>query len=117
MNFGTSTACGGAVALFRSDVAETRPRPFTERRLNSLQTRRERLPWPADKPFRILSLDGGGIRGIYAATLLARVESELIGAGAIADHVDMIAGTSTGGIIAIGLGPREDGSGDRAPLC
>ncbi len=80
------------------------PRPFTDRRLNSLQTRRERLAWPADKPFRILSLDGGGIRGVYASSMLARVEAELLSGAAIADHVDMIAGTSTGGIIAIGLG-------------
>lgn len=80
------------------------PRPFIKRRPNSLQTRRDRLPWPTDKPFRILSLDGGGIRGIYAATLLARIEAELLHGGAIADHVDMIAGTSTGGIIAIALG-------------
>lgn len=80
------------------------PRPFTDRRAHSLKTRRERLPWPADKPFRILSLDGGGIRGLYAATILARIERDLLGGGRIADYVDMIAGTSTGGIIAIGLG-------------
>jgi hypothetical protein len=79
------------------------PRPFTDRRLNSLQTRRERLPWPADRPFRILSLDGGGIRGVYAATLLALIESEVLEGGSVADHVEMIAGTSTGGIIGIGL--------------
>jgi len=67
-------------------------------------TRRERLPWAADKPFRILSLDGGGIRGIYATTILARVEHEITNGRPIADFFDTIAGTSTGGIIALGLG-------------
>lgn len=95
---------GGEVALARKALPQRGPRPFTDRRAHSLKTRRERLPWPADKPFRILSLDGGGIRGLYAATILARVEQDLLGGGRIADHVDMIAGTSTGGIIAIGLG-------------
>lgn len=46
------------------------------------------------------------MRGIYAASLLAQVESRVTGLARIADHVDMIAGTSTGGIIALGLGLR-----------
>lgn len=52
--------------------------------------------------FRVLSIDGGGIRGMFPASFLARVEE---GTGKrIVDHFDLIAGTSTGGIIAIGLG-------------
>ncbi len=98
------TEFGGEVVLARRALPQRGPRPFTDRRAHSLKTRRKRLPWPADRPFRILSLDGGGIRGLYAATILARVEQDLLGGGRIADHVDMIAGTSTGGIIAIGLG-------------
>jgi patatin-like phospholipase/acyl hydrolase len=65
------------------------------------------LPWPADKPFRILSLDGGGIRGIYAATMLARVEAKITKGEPIADYFDTIAGTSTGGVIALGLGLKN----------
>jgi patatin-like phospholipase/acyl hydrolase len=55
-----------------------------------------------DKYFRILSLDGGGIRGVFPAALLARLEEHL--EHPIGRYFDMIAGTSTGGIIAIGLG-------------
>jgi patatin-like phospholipase/acyl hydrolase len=83
------------------------PRPFIERRANSLKTRRHRLPWPTDRPYRILSLDGGGIRGIYAASILADIEAEITGGEPIADYFDDIAGTSTGGIIAIGLGLKK----------
>lgn len=52
--------------------------------------------------FRILSLDGGGIRGVFTAAVLAKWE-ELTG-HSVANHFDLIAGTSTGGILAIGLG-------------
>lgn len=52
--------------------------------------------------FRILSLDGGGVRGAYTASALAALESK-VGAPLV-DHFDLIVGTSTGGIIAIGLG-------------
>ena len=103
MKCGISTGSGGEGVLDQKVSPKRGRQPFTERRLNSLKTRRRRLPWPADKPFRILSLDGGGIRGVYAATILARVEREIVDGG-VAGYVDMIAGTSTGGIIAIGLG-------------
>ena len=51
------------------------------------------------KNYRILSLDGGGIRGVYTATLLALLEENL----PFLDQVDLIAGTSTGACIAISL--------------
>jgi uncharacterized protein len=51
--------------------------------------------------FRILALDGGGIKGAFSAAVLASFE-KLLG-GSIADHFDLIAGTSTGGILALGL--------------
>src|SRR3546814_7956238 len=53
--------------------------------------------------FKILSLDGGGIKGIYSAQFLARCEQELTTGKPLASYFDMIAGTSTGGIIALGL--------------
>lgn len=52
--------------------------------------------------YRILSLDGGGIRGVFPAAFLARLEDHL--GQPIGSYFDLIAGTSTGGIIAIGLG-------------
>lgn len=52
--------------------------------------------------FRILSIDGGGIKGVFPASFLAALQSDL--PNPIADYFDLIAGTSTGGIIAIGLG-------------
>jgi len=59
--------------------------------------------------FQILSLDGGGIKGLFSAALLAALEDDL--GAPIANRFDLIAGTSTGGIIALALGlglsPRE----------
>ncbi|MEX0957223.1 MAG: CBASS cGAMP-activated phospholipase [Rhizobiaceae bacterium] len=78
--------------------------PFTDRKANSRTTPREKLPWPTGKPFRILSLDGGGIRGLYSACVLQHIEANVTRGEPVADYFDLIAGTSTGGIIAVGLG-------------
>ncbi|MFT5730212.1 MAG: patatin-like phospholipase/acyl hydrolase [Desulforhopalus sp.] len=59
-----------------------------------------------DKPFRILSIDGGGIRGVYPAHILHCIE-ERLGIN-LYDSFDMIAGTSTGAIIAAGIAARVD---------
>jgi len=59
---------------------------------------------------RVLSIDGGGIRGIIPAMVLAELEAR---AGKpVAELFDLIAGTSTGGIIALALARRSD---DGAP--
>ena len=68
-----------------------------------LRRRRERLDWHSDQPFRILSLDGGGIRGIFPAAILADLESTYLGGGSVTEYFDLITGTSTGGILALGL--------------
>jgi len=52
--------------------------------------------------FQILSLDGGGIKGIFSAAILAHLEEDL--QIKVSDHFDLITGTSTGGIISLGLG-------------
>lgn len=49
--------------------------------------------------FKILCIDGGGIKGIYSAELLAKFE-EVFGC-VVSDCFDMLCGTSTGGIIAL----------------
>ncbi len=53
---------------------------------------------------RILSIDGGGVKGAFPASFLAKVE-ESIGCH-VADYFDLITGVSTGGILALGLGLR-----------
>ena len=68
-----------------------------------LQTKRFQNNWPHDESFRILSLDGGGARGIFLASFLNKLESKHL-EGRITDYFDLICGTSTGGIISLGLG-------------
>ena len=69
----------------------------------TLQSVRAKQPWPQGKPFRILSIDGGGIRGVFPAAYLAELENRFLSRRSIASYFDMIAGTSTGGIIALAL--------------
>jgi patatin-like phospholipase/acyl hydrolase len=55
----------------------------------------------SNPPFRILSLDGGGIRGLYSAAVLAHLEKQT--QKSLIAHFDLVVGTSTGSIIALGL--------------
>jgi patatin-like phospholipase/acyl hydrolase len=59
------------------------------------------------KPFQVLAIDGGGIRGHYSTALLhsiaAHFEAGTTGGYEIGRHFDLIAGTSTGGILDCGL--------------
>lgn len=67
------------------------------------------------KKARILSIDGGGIRGVIPAIIMQYVEEELIKRtgnpdARIADYFDMIVGTSTGAILGcFYLVPNESG--------
>jgi len=70
--------------------------------------------------FRVLAIDGGGIRGLISARVIARLE-ELVSAEArddrrMADCFDLIAGTSTGGLIALGLTAPDPGRPGRPRL-
>jgi hypothetical protein len=69
----------------------------------TLQQTRKRGPWPEGRIFRILSIDGGGIKGVFSASYLAEIERRFLDGQSIASHFDMITGTSTGGIIALAL--------------
>lgn len=73
-----------------------RDRCYTE---VAMTLQRDNSPFAA---FNVLSLDGGGLKGIYSAAVLAALEEDYD--VRIADHVDLIVGTSTGGILALGLG-------------
>lgn len=62
------------------------------------------------KPYRVLSLDGGGTRGLYTAVLLEGVARRIARQNGVPDdkldigqHFDLIVGTSTGAIIAASL--------------
>ncbi|WP_353285279.1 patatin-like phospholipase family protein [Wolbachia endosymbiont (group A) of Beris morrisii] len=54
----------------------------------------------------ILSVDGGGIRGIIPAIILAEIEKR--SKKPIAEIFDLMAGTSTGGIVVAGLCKRDE---------
>lgn len=52
-------------------------------------------------PANILALSGGGFRGLYTVRVLRRLEERI--QKPLADHFDLITGTSIGGIIALGI--------------
>lgn len=56
-------------------------------------------------PFRVLCLDGGGMRGLYTASVLSALAQRYSPSQGldIGKGFDLIAGTSTGGILACGL--------------
>ena len=56
----------------------------------------------APQRFQVLSLDGGGLKGLFTAAYLA--EWEEYTSRPVVEAMDLIAGTSVGGIIALGLG-------------
>ncbi len=55
----------------------------------------------AKRPFRILSLNGGGFRGLFSIEILSRLEKRF--GAPLASHFDLIAGTSVGGLLAIAI--------------
>lgn len=57
------------------------------------------------KKFKILSISGGGTRGVIPATIIQELEKEIN----IQETFDLVVGTSTGGIIATALGAGYKG--------
>lgn len=93
-------ASGGKVKLMPQNG---RLEPGEARSAGSLRHRRVPQAWPKDRRFRILAIDGGGIRGVFPATLLAELERHHTGGRPVGEYFDLAAGTSTGGILALGL--------------
>jgi uncharacterized protein len=58
-------------------------------------------PIPKSQIFKVLSIDGGGIKGLYSSKILEHFENKFN--CHLADYFDLICGTSTGGLIALGL--------------
>jgi hypothetical protein len=56
----------------------------------------------ARKCVNVLAIDGGGIRGIIPPTILSEIEQKV--GRRVHEMFDLIAGTSTGGIIAVAIG-------------
>ncbi|KAK8072958.1 FabD/lysophospholipase-like protein [Apiospora saccharicola] len=61
---------------------------------------------PASAGVRILTLDGGGIRGVVELEVLEQIEIAL-GGIPIQCFFDLVVGTSTGGLVALGLGSMK----------
>ena len=55
------------------------------------------------KDFNILSIDGGGILGLYSASMLEQIQKEFCNGCPLSEKFNLMAGTSTGGIIALAL--------------
>lgn len=83
-----------------------RPPPITS--LPNFWEQQQTRVEPAKRRYRILSLDGGGVRGVLSAGMLHRL---LLRYPRLMDSVDLITGTSTGGILALifasGYSPEE----------
>lgn len=58
-----------------------------------------------NRPFLVISLDGGGVKGLASAQFLSRLDDELLKRGMlpVRDQVDLVAGCSIGALIACGL--------------
>lgn len=113
---GMLAADGGLLARLRNGLGEEQNRAIAESNevrslVQQIVQQLKRLPLvretiPSGRMFRILALDGGGIRGAFTAAVLAKWD-EMLGAGGgnnLVKNFDLVAGTSTGAILAIGLG-------------
>ena len=80
-----------------------------------MRLRDSKRTWFKPLKFSILSIDGGGIRGIMSALILAEIERKAeaknSSMGNAASLFDTMGGTSTGGILVSGLSmPEYEGS-------
>ncbi|OTA97970.1 hypothetical protein M434DRAFT_64686 [Hypoxylon sp. CO27-5] len=73
-------------------------------RLPATIFRADAFDTPDERPLRVLSLDGGGVRGLASLHILNAVMKKVSPSKKPCEVFDMIGGTSTGGLIAIMLG-------------
>jgi hypothetical protein len=64
---------------------------------------------PHQRAIRVLAIDGGGVRGLLPAMVLAEIEERT--GRRLADLFDVVAGTSTGAVLAVGLAVPGDTPG------
>ncbi|AIK97181.1 patatin-like phospholipase family protein [Candidatus Odyssella acanthamoebae] len=60
---------------------------------------------PLSLPPTVITIDGGGIRGLYTIKIMQAVEGRLN--GTISEHAQVLAGTSTGSILSFGLAENK----------
>ncbi|KAG8950940.1 hypothetical protein FRC04_007004 [Tulasnella sp. 424] len=114
---GVGVTALGAVLMSK----EEKRRAQTQAQLEAIdaRTRRDKAYWiewhmrrpgvprhvdPLRRPLRLLSLDGGGVRGIISLIILEQIMNEVAPGAKPCEWFDLIGGTSTGGLIAIMLG-------------
>jgi patatin-like phospholipase/acyl hydrolase len=68
---------------------------------------------PGEKSIKVLAIDGGGIRGIIPAVILGELQKRI--GKDLWRIFDLIAGTSTGGIIALGIGTQGNKGAPYSP--
>jgi len=71
------------------------------------------MPGAGSQSIKVLTIDGGGIRGIIPGIILDELQKRL--SEDLWEAFDLIAGTSTGGIIALGIGTRCHGGNPYSP--
>jgi uncharacterized protein len=71
-------------------------------------------PISRNRPFRVLCLSGGGFRGLYTARVLEMLEAQL--GTRLAQHFDLLCGTSVGGLLALGLAAEHSATSLRELL-
>jgi patatin-like phospholipase/acyl hydrolase len=97
-----TVVCFGLSSTFAMD------KPEKEGKMEVVHSSSMSHPSSERKVVRILSVDGGGIRGILPITVLEGIEEHLQAEAEgeevrLAEYFDIMAGTSTGGIITLGL--------------
>ncbi|RAQ63408.1 hypothetical protein COH20_008878 [Aspergillus flavus] len=100
----------GEFSLLQDTLQEMNEKLPTEYDLSVPPMRADGFDADTERPLRVLSLDGGGVRGLSSLCILREVMQRLSPEGKPrkpCEVFDMIAGTSTGGLCAIMLGRLE----------